>query len=308
MRRFIKVLGILGLLAALFVFTTAQRGVRGGFGGGRGGFSSSRGGGFGGGGFSSNRGGGGFGGGGFGGNYRGGWGGPRIIFFPGFGGGFGLVVVLIIVGGIVFVVGASAVSNWTANRFALVNVAVNLRNGKRYAKRLDSLLADSDFADPSGRTRAQHRLTKLIDPADVADGFVNVGSRLADRVKVGEEAENLARQQMKYVGVNADAINVANEEGQSVQVESATAGGHMPGDEAEAALVVILATVRSSSLKALRDGGEQDALLALQRLYETKGKDIDALFFYYAPTADEPLDSHRANRIFLDLRASAATA
>jgi hypothetical protein len=300
---------MLGILAVLLIATTGQRGVRGGFGGGRGGFSTGRGGG----GFSTGRGGG-FGG--FGGpSYRGGarpyggyYGGPRVVFFPGFGGGFALVFLVVVVGGIVLVVGAAAVSNWTANRFALVNVALNLRNGKRYAKRLDGLLADSDFTDPSSRTRALHRLAKLIDPADVVDGFVNVGSRLADRANIGVAAENLARSQMKYIGVNADAVNVANEEGQSVQVGSANEGTAGPGEEAEAALVVILATVRSSALKTLRTGGENDALAAIERLYETNSRDLDALFFYYAPTADEPLDSHRANRIFLDLRASAATA
>jgi hypothetical protein len=298
---------MLGLLAALLIATTGQRGVRGGFGGGRGGFSTGRGGGFGGGGF----GGGGFGRSSYGGGarpYGGYYGGPRIFFFPGFGGGFALVLLVVVVGGIVLVVGAAAVSSWTANRFALVNVALNLRNGRRYAKRLDSLLADSDFVDPSGRTRALHRLAKLIDPADVVDGFVNVGSRLADRANIGEAAENLARSQMKYIGVNPDAVNVANMEGQSVQAGSANEGTAGPGEEAEAALVVILATVRSSALKTLRTGGETDALVAIQRLYETNSRDLDALFFYYAPTADEPLDSHRANRIFLDLRASAVTA
>jgi hypothetical protein len=302
MRRIIRFVGLLALLLVICLPSIAQRGMRGGFGGGRGGFSTGRGGGFGGGGIG---GGGGFGGGGY--RPYGGFGGPRFVFFPRFGGGVGLVLVLLVVGGIVLVVGASAISGWTANRFALVNVAVNLRNGRRYAKRLDALLADSDFADPAGRTRALHRLAKLIETDDVVDGFVNVGSRLADREKIGETAETLARSQMKYIGVNPDAVNVANVEGQSVQVGSTEQVGDGEGDQ-EAALVVILATVRSSATRALREGGEKDALLALHRLYETSGRDLDALYFYYAPTANEALDSHRANRIFLDLRASAVTA
>ncbi len=314
MRRFFKITALFAALAALFVVTAAP-GVRGGFGGGRGGFSSGRsGGGFGGNGSGMGRSsyGGGYGAGYAGGGYRpysGYWGGPRFIFFG--GGGFGLLFVLVIVGGIVLVAGASAISNWSASRYTLVNVAVNLRNGKRYTKRLDSLLVDSDFTEPAGRTRAMHRLAKMIDTDDVVDGFLITGSRLADREAIGEQAENLARSQMSYIGINADAVNVANTEGQSVLVESTRAGRGGVGDGpdmSDAALVVILATVRAGTAKQISAGGAKDALLGLHRLYELTGKDLDALYFYYAPTADEMLDSHHANRIFLDLRSSASSA
>lgn len=296
--------GVCLLLATLFL---ATGGPKGGFGGGRGGFSSSR---------SSSRGGG-FGGGGFSspsrsyGGYRGGygWGGPRIFFIG--GGGVSLLFTLVVVGGIVLVVGAAAVAGWAGNRYAMVNVAVNLRNGERYARRLDALLADSDFTTPSGRTRALHRLAKQIDPADIVEGFVTVPNRFSDRDKVGETAETLARAQMNRIGIQADAVNVANTEGQSVQIESTRTGGNGRGGgpDAAACVIAIVATVRRSAVAQITaGGGEQDALRALQGLYETTGKDLDALYFYYAPTADAPLDPHAANRLFLDLRATAHAA
>jgi hypothetical protein len=277
--------------------TAAPGGRSGGFGGGRGGFSSgSRGGG----GFSSSRGGGGFSG------SRGGYyGGPRFIFFGGGMGGGGGLFLLVLVGGIVLVVGGMAAANWYANRFALVNVAVNLRRGDRYAKKLDALIADSEFNTHSGRTRALHRLAKAIDPTDVVDGFVAVKERMSDREKVGVQAEELAREQMHRIGIDPGAVNVANEEGQSVQIDAPAA---VQGDASDACVIAILATVRQSVLKQLRTGGEQDALAALNTLYEVKSRDLDAVYFYYAPNAAEPLDPVAANRLFLDLRATAGAA
>src|SRR5579862_5212115 len=219
MRRTMAIVGMILLLTALAAGAGAQRG---GFGGGRGGFGGGFGGGRSGGfgGFGSGR------GGGFGG-FGGGFGGPRIYVGPRlyyFGHGPGLVFTLVVVGGIVLVVGGMAFASWLGSRYALVNVAVHLRNGDGYAKRLDALLADSDFTNPAGRARALHRLARAIDVEDVTDGFVVARHRYSDRNRIGETAESLARAQMQRIGVKPDAVNVANEQGMSVQVESARAG------------------------------------------------------------------------------------
>jgi hypothetical protein len=294
MRRLLRNIGALALLAALFVATTAQRGFSGGFGGGRGGFGGGgRSGGFGGGGGGLGR------GGGFG------YGGPRIYFFGGGGHGSGaFLLVLIVI--VLLVVGAIAIANWYAARYAMVNVGFNLRRGSRYSQKLDDLLADSDFTQPGGRTRALHRLAKMIDEGDIVDGFVIVRSRMSDRDTVGEEAETLARAQMQRIGIHAETVNVANTEGQSVQMDAS--GGRGGSQRSDACVIAILATVRQSVLATLRSGGEPNAMKALQVLYETTGKDLDAVYFYYAPNTSEPLDPIAANGLFLDLRSTAQAA
>jgi hypothetical protein len=290
-------------LVALFIVTAAPRG---GFGGGRGGFSSGRSGGF-----SSGRGGGfggGFGGsrgyGGYGGGYRGyGYGGPRIFYF---GRGPSLVFILVVVGGIALVVGGMAVANWHASRYAMVSLGVNLRRGERYARKLDELLSSSDFNTPGGRAKALHRLAKTIDPEDMVDGYVTVRHKMSDRDTVAVKAEHLARAHMNRIGITAEAVNVASGEGESVQVDapSATPGAEKP----DACVVAVLATVRQSALQNVTSGDQRDTLGALQKLYETTGKDLDAVYFYYAPTHSEPMDPMAANRLFLDLKATATAA
>jgi len=283
--------GVLVLLVVLFLATAAPRG---GFGGGRGGF----GGGFGGGVRSRGS------WGGFGGGYRGsrwGYGGPRFYFFG--GRGPSPVFLLLLVGGIVLVVGGIAAANWYNSRFALVSLGVNLRRGERYARRLDGLLADSDFTSSRGRARALHRLAKMVEAEDVVDGFVAIPQRFGDRWKIGQTAETLARAQMQRIGITAEAINVANTEGQSVQVE---APQNAPNAERpDACVLALLVTLRRSALNGLNAGGEREALVALQKFAALPGTDFDALYFYYAPNAAEPLDPHAANRLFLDLRATA---
>lgn len=286
-----RIVVVIGLLLALFLVTAAPGGRSGGFGGGRGGF----------GGLGSGRGGGGFGGGGSG--FRGGgpifFGGPRIIFW---GRGPGLGFFIVVIGGIVLVAGALAVAGWYQSRYALVSLGVNLRRGDRYQRRFDEILADSEMESPSGRAKALHRIAKLIDPSDVVDAFTEIKPMLGDRDGAGEIAENLARTQMARIGINADAVNVANTTGQSVKLDAPRGSGSAVS---EACVVAILATMKQSVLKGFQEGGEGSAILALSKLYETSGKDLDALYFYYAPNSSEPLDSITANRMYLDLQATA---
>lgn len=288
-----RIVVVAGLLLALFVVTAAPGGRSGGFGGGRGGFSSGRSGGFGG--FGGGRS---YGGGrGYGGPIF--WGGPRIILWGARGPGLGFFLVLI--GGVVVVAGAVAVANWYNSRYAMLSLGVNLRRGDRYARRFDEILADSEFESPSGRAKALHRLSKLIDPADVVDAFTEVRPMLGDRDAAGETAENVARSQMQRIGITADAVNVANTSGQSVRLDAPTSNG---AARSEACVVSIVATLKQSALKGFQEGDERDALAALSKLYEVPSRDLDALYFYYAPNSSEPLDPMAANRLYLDLRAT----
>jgi hypothetical protein len=285
------------LLAVLFVATAApggRGGFSGGFGGGRGGF---------GGGFSRSPGSS-YGGGIRSRSYGGGWGGyfgPRFIFFG--GRGIGWPVILVVAGGIALVAGGLAFKNWLDTRYALVSLGLNLRRGERYARKLDDLVADSDFTTPAGRSRALHRLAKMIEPEDIADGYITTPKRFGDRNAVGQTAEQVARAQMQRIGIHPEAVNVANAEGQSVRVDAPETSPD--GARGNACVVAVLATVRRNALNGLNPGGEKEALRALQTLYETTGQSLDAVYFYYAPNAAEPLDPVSANRLFLDLRATA---
>ncbi len=271
----------------------------GGFGGGRGGFSG-----------GSSRSSGGFGGlrsssssygGGYGGGYRSSYG-PRFFFF---GGGSGSGTALLVIFGVVLVVViAVAANSWHLSRFAMVNVALNLRDGERYAKRLDGLVNDSDFTSASGRARALHRLCKLVEPQDVVEGFVRIDRQPLNKDQWGQKSEDLARRQMAYVGVEAEAVNVSNEEGRTVKIDAPA--NDRTVEDAQACVVVLLLTLRKATLGTLQSGDGSEAITALNILETLPGQEFDALYFFYAPNAAQPLDPHAANRIYLDLAATAA--
>ncbi len=285
------VLAALLLMLVLSLPVLAQRG--GGFGGGRGG------GGFGGGG-GFRGGGGGFGGPGYGGGYRPGggiyFGGPRVYGYSPVSGLF----ILVLVGGVIVVIAAAGVSGWASSRYATVALGLNLRGGSRYARKLDAILDESDMSEPGGRAKALHRIAKMVEPADVADGFVSIRSRMGDKAKSGERAEQVAREQMKYLGIRADQVNIATPEGTGVKLEEHGSG---PAQQADACIAAIVVTVRRSMAATLKAGDSNAALETLGKLYEVTGRDLDALYVYYVPHSGEPLDPVTANGIFLDLLA-----
>lgn len=285
-----RLIGLL-LILALSSPALAQRG--GGFGGGRGG------GGFGGGG-GFRGGGGGFGGPSYGGGYRPGggiyFGGPRVYGYSPVSGLF----ILILVGGVVLVIAAAGIAGWAGSRYATVALGLNLRSGSRYARKLDAILDESDMSEPGGRAKALHRIAKMVEPGDVADGFVSIRSRMGDKEKSGERAEQVAREQMKYLGIRADQVNIATPEGTGVKLEEHGSG---PAEQADACIAAIVVTVRRNLAALLKAGDTNAALDTLAQLYEVSGKDLDALYVYYVPHSGEPLDPVTANGIFLDLRA-----
>lgn len=305
MQRVLRLGAFLVVMIMILSVTSAlgQRRTSGGFGGGRGGVSSGRS--FGGGNSSGMSGGRGFGGGGLGysaGGYRPYYfGGPRFFFFGGFG---SLLVIGLIVVAVIVVVGLKSAAVATQNRYVLVNVAFNLRNGERYARRLDSILDDSDFGDLSGRARALHRVAKLIEQSDIVEAFVHTNTGLQGQNSLAESAESLARNQMERIGIQADNVNVANADGMSVKLEADMSGGGR--ERSTGCVVAIIATVRKQALPDLQAGGINEASLLLTRLAETPGKELDAFYFFYAPNQSQALDAIAANRLFLDLKATAA--
>jgi hypothetical protein len=286
----ICLIGILMICAAIAV--RAQRG--GGFGGGRGGgFSGPSGGGI------SGRG---YGGGGIGGGYRDPviLGGPRIY---GHGPSFGTAVILFVAGGIVLVVAGLAASGWLNSRYVTVGIALNLRRGERYSNKLDSILSDSDFSSPGGRAKAIHRIAKVVEEEDVVDGFVTIPGRFGNKDKAGAQAEQVARQQMKHLGIHAEAVNVAGQDGSSVKLDiPRPSGGSEVGD---ACVMSMVLTLKRSASTGIIVGGQSESLSTLGWLYEIPGSEIDAFYLYYAPNRSEALDAATANGIFLDMKAAA---
>ncbi|MGC8669155.1 MAG: hypothetical protein ACP5VE_13660 [Chthonomonadales bacterium] len=299
-------------LVVLFFALAAPRGFSGGFGGGRGGFSGgfhSSGGGFGGGrggfggGLGSGRGG--FGG-GFGGYHSYG---PRFYFWPRFYYSpfhrSSLTVFLIIAGIVAAVVVVAAASSWAASRYATVSLGLNLRRGRRYARKLDELVATADFTTPAGRAAALHRIANMIDPEDVVDGFLTISNPFAGREAAGTRAEAIARSQMQRSGITPEAVNVASADGMAVRLDGPSAPAE-PDDASAGCVLALVSTVRRRALGGIRVGGEGAVLASLMSLHEVPGKDMDALYFYYAPSAKDYLDPASANRLFGDLRADAA--
>lgn len=301
MQRWVHGLTAMALLAVLLIATVGWRGG-GGFGGGRssGGFSSRSSGGF-----SSRR------SGGFGGSRSyGGYRGPIIIGGYGFGprmhggSGTGTLIAILVIGGVVGLVFAGmAVSQWMASRAALITMGVNLRRGSRYTRKLDDLIENANFADGSGRATALHRLANLIETDDVVDGYVTVLDRRGGAEQLGERADTLARAQMQRVGITPDIVNVSDITGATIQMDT-RAGTGSPSD---ACVVGIVAVARANTIREIVSGGEADVLKALRVLHETRGRDIGAVYVFYKPNRGEPLDAVAANRLFLDLKATATS-
>ncbi len=199
--------------------------------------------------------------------------------------------------------GGAAAALWLGGRFATVSVAVNLRNGEKYARLLDGLVEGADYSTPTGRAAALSKLARSIEEPDVVDGLVVIHHRLTGKDAAGERAESTAREQMQYLGINPGAVNVSTADGQGVRLDPRHAkGGHGHSDACVAAVV---ATLSRRGLADIWPGDTPQALAALSRLQRLSGADIDALYLFYTPNAGEPMDPITANRIFLDLRAAA---
>lgn len=314
MRRFIRSAAVLAALICLVLATAAPR-MGGGFGGGRssfGGGRSSFGGGFSGrsswGGGSSGRSSWGGGGGrsSYGGGYR-----PMPIFIPfGVGGPHGsgrgfLTVLGIIAGVVVLVVAASAASQWWANRCSLVNVGFRLRRGAAYAHMLDGILDGAEVGTVTGRVTALHRLVKHIDPSDILDSYVRIPVRHGGSEQVGKQAEDQARTLMDRLGMTPETVNVADEDGQSVQV-SARAGRDASAGDTDGCVLSLLLGVRAGKLTGIKPtGAPEDSVVLLNLLEALPGRDLAAFYTFYTPNGGVRMDTNMADRAYLDMKALA---
>jgi hypothetical protein len=276
----------------------AQRGRSGGFGGGRGGFSSSRSSSSFGGSRSSSS---------FGGSrssFGGGpvyYGGPRIFFFG--GGRGGGTIILIFIGVIGAIVVAGLVVGFVQTRYGVVVVGINLRNGEKYARKLDRLVTELDYSDPKGRAKALHMIAKSIQMEDVVDAFVVVQPPWINMDQAGAKAEEIARGQMQYIGIDPNKVNVADTEGRAVKIDMAD--GDIYKDKTAACVVSLVVSAKRPSVARVSSGEAGALSSALDLMDDVPSNEMDALYFYYSPNADDHLDPHTANAMFLDMKAAA---
>lgn len=313
MRRFFRSAAVLAALICLVLATAAPR-MGGGFGGGRSSFGGGRSS-FGGGSSGRSSWGGSSGrsnswGGGsrstYGGGFR-----PMPIFIPfGIGGprgsGQGILTLLGIIAGVVVLgVAGAAAAQWWANRCSLVNVGFRLRKGAVYSRRLDSILDGSEVGTVDGRVKALHRLVKQIEPADILDSYVMVPVRHGGSDKVGMQAEDQARTLMDRLGVTPETVNVADEDGQSVQV-TARAGRDASVGDTDGCVLSLLLGVRARNMAGFKpSGAPEDAVVLLNMLEALPGRDLAALYTFYTPNAGVRMDPNMADRVFLDMKALA---
>jgi hypothetical protein len=213
------------------------------------------------------------------------------------------VFVIVVIGVMALVVTVVAGAGWLSSRYATISIGLNLRRGERYSNKLDSILSDSDFSTPGGRAKALHIIAKSIEAEDLVDGFISMPGRFGDKDKAGAQAEQVAREQMKHLGIHAEAVNVAGQDGSSVKLDAHSSG--KGGEHGDACVMSLVMTLKRSASSGIIPSGEREVLSTLGCLYETSGKEIDAFYFYYAPNRSEALDSATANGIFLDMKAGA---
>jgi uncharacterized membrane protein len=264
-----------------------------------------------------------------------GYGGPRFFFFgwPGIGFGvgiFSLIFLLLIV--MILVAAARSAQNrrtmyrmegpneafghpegWGeaapaapaagglfGTKYGILNVGLHMANGDRYAKRLDRIMAESDFSTPAGRSRALHRIAKALDPTEIVQGFVRIVGRPAPMETAGARAEELARAQMKYIGIDPDRINVAGEGGVSVQVDPTDDG---IDEKASACVVSIVVSAPMNEWKTAGLDRVNDPVAALGTLATIPGRSFDAVYIFFSPQPGDALDPSTAQGMYLDLDA-----
>jgi heterogeneous nuclear ribonucleoprotein F/H len=252
----------------------------GGHGGGGGGGHSS---GFGGGGF----GGGGFGGGGFGGgHYYGGggyYGGSHYYGGGGYGGGDVFFWILLIIAVIFLMIMISSISN---ARRTLVVVTMVLKNGRQYTSMMERFTANSNFDSAQGRTYVAHEVIHNIHDIDIFLGKVKVLSSSSNGLGLGDEAKLLWQTEMRKGDVKADVINVSSPTGKMKASFGTPTLDPSSAAEYEEGFALVSIIVTASGVWSRSGSQRGDVVNAIQRLASSN---IDALYFYYTPSAGQAM-------------------
>ncbi len=266
------------LLTCLSVPASWSRG--GGGGGGHGG------GGFGGGGHFSGGGGysGGFGGySGYGGGYRHYYGGG--YYGGGYYGGFNPTVLIIVIFLIIAIVAFNAFSG-SGSRKSLINITMVLRNGRQYTSMMERLTNAGDFSEAQSRTYTAHEVVHAIHDIDIFLGFVNVIKPSSSGIDLGEEAKRLWQTEMRRGDVKADIINVSSPSGKMKADFGSPVLDPNSAAENEDGYCLLSIIVTASGMWSSSSASRGEVVNAIQRLASS---DIDALYFYYTPSAGQAM-------------------
>ncbi len=269
---------ILTALLLLLCFGPAAWSRGGGGGGGHGG-------GFGGGHF----GGGGFGGGYGGSHYYGGYGGYGGNYYGGgnyyhsyYGYNAANAVLGWILGIAAVLIVCVAIANIWHARKSLVAITMVLKNGRQYTSTMQQFTTQGRFDDPSSRTVAAHEVVHLIHDIDIFVGSVHVANTGMDGADLGEQAKMLWQEEMRRGEIKADVINVASPSG-----KMKANFGPAPADpeavlEHEDGYCLLSIIVTASGIWSNSTNQRGDVVNAIHRLASSE---IDALYFYYTPSA-----------------------
>ncbi len=191
------------------------------------------------------------------------------------------------------VVGISAV--WLIYKLAmlalsqksLVAITLVLRNGQMYTLTLKSLVKRSRFDTQEDRNSAAHALLEQIADVDVFAGYVHVLERSSSAVSLGDTAESIWRQEMDIAEVKPDVMNIASP---TNKFQADFGDPFAQVTEANGfCLVSILVSAQGIGLYTTEERGA--VINELHRLHSTT---IDALYFYYTPSAGESMPQSEA--------------
>src|SRR5262249_27428472 len=138
----------------------------------------------------------------------------------------------------------------------------NLRSGEKYAEALDNLVSRSDFGSPDTRANVLNRISSLIAPEDLVDGFVDVRNPWSGKVEAGARSEEISRKHMEYFGITPEVVNIATPVGPDMKSSHAATGG--VGVDADACVLAVMVTVNRRFLDAFVYGGLNETIETLR--------------------------------------------
>jgi hypothetical protein len=161
-----------------------------------------------------------------------------------------------------------------------------LRNGREYTSMMERFATNSNFDAPTARTYVAHEVIHLIHDVDIFLGRVKVSDSSANGYMLGEEAKALWQLEMKKGDVKADVINVSSPSGKMKASFGVPGVDPASAPEYEEGFALVSIIVTASGLWTSSSSERGDVVNAIHRLASS---DIDALYFYYTPSAGQAM-------------------
>ena len=177
----------------------------------------------------------------------------------------------------------------------LINLVLVLDKGPHYVAALTHTAQIASFRTAMGRDEARRHLAELVAPSDILDGFIELSGGQFFASQIGNQAQQLWRNQMRQVEIEPDTLNVSSPRLNIQRIGPSP--GRAAGDGV--CLVGIVATVEATL--PIQSGGAAEARQAWGRLDQATN---NAFYFYYAPNTTEALNLSEAQALLRTLNAS----